>query len=331
VSEFLLPLLQRWVLFAGVLLLVGLSAWRAVVAPRATTALGRPHTSGRLSEIADADSFTGFLARGARIGRNAAVLLIPVWALRIQVQLLGFRDPFVPLSEDLSFLVRETFWGTVWLAQGLLLLLAAAWFHLLAVRHAGAHRAGANQPRARIGSSTEPIRWAIAACGVLLLTMTLPLSSHAMAGDARLLALLADSAHTLAAGAWIGTLVIVLALSRGEGGGALLAAQLRAFSPLAMTAVTVLVGAGILLSVRNLGAPSDLWATSYGRVLSGKVLAAATVLFLGFLNWKRGLPVLDSPAGRAAVCRRALLETAAAAVVLLVTAILTGMTPPGID
>jgi copper resistance protein D len=310
--------LQQWFLFSGVLLLVGCVAWRIVVASGAASALG-PSSAGSLAAVESRVSTTALIV---------TLLLLPVWGLRMGVQLIGFRDPFVPLSEDLSFLVRDTFWGTVWLAQGavILLLVGAFWVTRVAVRSQSDQGAAKGFPSAGIG-------WWIAGLLVALLTFTLALSSHAMGvTEYRNLAVAADGLHTLTGGAWIGALALILAFGRGagmDGGSRLLAAQLRSFSPMAIAAVAVLVTMGVYLSWTHLSTPSDLWASSYGRVLSLKVLAAGVVFILGFLNWRVGLPSMDAPGGDRKVRRQATLEVVVALAVLLLTAVLTQTPKPG--
>ena len=261
------------------------------------------------------------------MGALTVALLILVWVLRLVVQVMGFRDPFVPLSEDVSFLVRDTFWGTVWLVQGALLpLLAAAfWIARPGALFGGRTKGGAPARPTDVRSGTSPAWWAVGVL-VLLLVATVALSSHAMGVESgRAVAILADGVHALGAGAWIGSLGLILAVGRPEGGfdgGPLLAAQLRSFSRMAIVSVTALVATGTLLSWTHLDSVGDLWGSPYGRILSVKVLLAGAVFLLGLLNWRRGLPVLDTEEGLRGVRRRATWEVTLAAGVLLVAAVL---------
>ena len=251
--EALLGPLQRWLMYAGVLLIVGVVTWTRIVRPAAISALRKdgvgPHAPKTLQDV----------SRGvARVGRATAALLLPVWALSLVVQLLGFRDPFVPLSEDVSFLLRETFWGTLWVTQGVILLLLSLSPGKLARRH------GLSQT-------------AFAAL-VIALPVTLALSSHAMSetGTHRIIAVTADASHILAVGAWMGSLMLILLVgSRSGDRGSLLAAQLRAFSPVALTAVPVLILMGGTLSFYHLSAVQDLWSTPYAEFFSGSSCSRA--------------------------------------------------------
>ncbi len=166
---------------------------------------------------------------------------------------------------------------------------------------------------------------------VLALPVTQALSSHAMSEDGihRAIAVGADALHGLAAGAWIGSLGIILVNGyRSPHGATILAPQLRAFSPMALLAVPMLVGMGGVLAVYHLSALSDLWEAPYGRMLTAKVLVAGIVLWLGFRNWRRGLPAIDTRVGMDTVRRRAAWEVGTAVIVLGITATLTGLTVP---
>jgi putative copper export protein len=327
-SEALLPILQRWLLFSGVLLLVGVVAWRSFVGPWQPRALRKAMGEMEL--------------RLARAGVLFSLLLVPIWGMRLWVQMMEFRDPFAPLAEDLGFLLFETFWGPVWMAQGGVLILLAVTFHLVArrVRHrrdeekraqqSGEPREGGEGPATRL-----PLGWKAAWCGALLLVLTLSLSSHALSVPVVApLAVGLDALHTVAAGAWIGTLALILRFRpQGPEATPVLAGQLQSFSYLALGAVPLLLIMGIMLSGLHLGEFRNLWASGYGRVLSLKVLAAAGVLYLGFHNWRYGLPDLegeDGAGGEGArkVRTRAALEVGVAALVVLFTAILVGTSMP---
>jgi putative copper export protein len=321
----LLTTLQQFLLFSGAILVTGCVTWRLFIAPETARVVGETGLPG-LRAAED---------RVARLAFASALVVVLAWFLRGVVQLIAFRDPFVPIGEDVDLLLFQTFWGTVWMVQGgVVVLLAVAL--LLAHRTASSHRAR-EEP-----TTFAPTRsWIGAAPVVLGLSATLAASGHAMGADSgRAIALTADALHALAAGCWIGTLAAVLlgggpaeapggrpADARGQA-TALLAAQLRRFSPLALVSGTTLVGMGIILSWTHLHAVSDLWATTYGRLLSAKAGLALVVLGLGGVNWRRGLPFVDTPDGAEAVRRRAAGEVTLAGVVVLLTAILVHSTKP---
>ncbi|MSR19351.1 MAG: hypothetical protein EXR91_00010 [Gemmatimonadetes bacterium] len=313
--ERVLATLQQWVLFAGVGVAVGCVAWRALVAPRAARMVGDTHTA-RLRLIE---------RRVAGVGAITVLVLVAAWALRMVVQVMGFRDPFVPLSEDVSFLMFETFWGTVWMAQGAILPLLAAAFW----RARGPLTEEAGQ---RI-SFRFSAAWGVALALVLMLVATLALSGHAMGVDSgRPFIVAADALHTLASGSWIGSLCIILTvghpMERNGEDVALFAAQLRGFSTGALVSVSTLIAMGVVLAWTHLDVPSSLWTTGYGRILSAKIAVAGMVFAAGLWNWRVGLPSCETSDGAAAVRRRAAFEVALAAGVLLLTAILVHSVKP---
>jgi copper transport protein len=303
VTEPLLATFQQWLLFSGVVLAVGCVAWRLVVLERVSRAMPdsvAPHLATIERSVASA-------------GVVAGLALIVAWILRMVAQVMGFRDPFVPLWDDVSFLLFETFWGTVWMVQGALLPFVVAAFAW-----------------ARTGS---PAAWRAAGVLSLGLVATLALASHAMGVEpAKALFVTADAVHALAAGCWVGSLGVIVSVGRPIGSSdearALFAAQLRAFSPMAMVSVAALIAMGSALSWAHLAGLSNLWETGYGRVLMAKVALAGGVFLAGFVNWRLGLPASGTSAGAVSVHRRAALEVALAVGVLLITAVLVRSSKP---
>jgi putative copper export protein len=304
--------LQQWLFLSAASLAVGCVAWRLIIAPRASAA----------APAACAPALGLIAARVARLGLLAALALVLAWALRMVAQVAAFRDPFVPLWEDVSFLLFETFWGTVWMVQGVLLV-------LLAIAFWRARAAGpTSDPRV-----ATPVWW-IAGGLALAIVATLALSSHAMSVErGRPWFVAADALHGLTAGTWIGSLAVILAVGRvGTEGGTdvgAFAAQIRSFSPLALASGIALVTMGSLLSWTHVQSWANLFGTPYGRILAVKVGLAGAVFAAGFWNWRRGLPDCDHPPGAAALRARAAGEVFLAVGVLLLTAILVNSPKPG--
>jgi putative copper export protein len=302
----LVSVFQQWVLFIGFSLAMGCVAWRVVVAPRAATLLPEDR----------AQALATLRTRVASVGVVTGFVLIGAWILRMVAQVMGFRDPFVPLWEDVSFLLFETFWGTVWMAQGVIvgLLTIAFW------------AAATEGPTKGGGGATVGWPWRTATVLTISLAATLALSGHGMGLDTwRALFVTVDGLHAVAAGSWIGSLGLILAVGRRVNGlpaDDLFAAQIRSFSPMALVSVPVLLSMGIALAWTHLTALSDLWTLTYGRVLSAKVGVAGAVFAAGFLNWRRGVPALDTDAAVRATERRAAWEVSLAVGVLLLTAVL---------
>lgn len=315
-----LPLLQRWIGHVSVLGLLGVAAWVAWVR---RAALSRLRAGLSPEEIGSA--IAALTGRVERIGLGAALGLVLAWALAFVAQLAAFRDPFVPLREDVAFLLWDTSWGRAWLVQGSVgVVLLLVFLRLVRLRRT-ARRTTGESGRMSAG-------WRSVAALVLLLPLTQALSGHAMGetGLMRVVAVGADATHGLAAGIWIGSLaVILLAHWPAPRNRLLLTAQFRAFSPLAVLGVALLVGAGGVLSVIHLQALTDLWQTVYGRTLLAKVTVAGVALALGYRNWRKGLPRIEETAGEGERVRvRAAIEVAAALAVLGLTAFLTVLPTP---
>jgi len=143
--------------------------------------------------------------------------------------------------------------------------------------------------------------------------------------------------HKLAAGLWIGTLFILVAVGLGtvlrsglssERRGALAAEMVYAFSPLALVASGVLALFGVITAWRHLKYVAALWTTPYGYALIVKLIVVAGVVALGAWNWRRQKPRLGSEGAVFALRRSASAELTLAAVVLLITAILVSLPTP---
>ena len=307
-----LTTVQQALLFSATVLFVGCVSWRVVVAPGASASL--------VEGGAELEVTTRAVIRWAR---RAAFALIAAWALRFTVQIMAFRDPFAPLRDDLSLLLFQTMWGTVWMAQGVVVVGIAV---VLSFGMRPASEGSAS--RAHVGAG-----WWMLTLLTLALVTTLAMSGHAMGAESwRTAAVAADALHTLAAGSWIGTLAVILIGSSSIAGRvqspAVFGAQIQRFSPLALVSGGILVAMGAGLSWTHLTVVSDLWTTGYGRILSGKIAIVMVILGLGFRNWRQGVPVSDREEGVQVIRRRGAWEVGLAAGVILLTAILVHSTKP---
>ncbi len=256
--------------------------------------------------------------RGAvRIGAWALVALLPVVTLRLVQQAAAASDePAQWLSAVPN--VLQTTWGRAWIAQAATLMIAVA------------------ASVTAITSRTSGARWTLAVA-VCLLATTPALSGHA-AGSPILpaLAITADALHVLAAGAWLGTLMLLVfvglpAVRRhaDESTGAMAVASMVAvFSPIALAAATTLAVTGVFAAWLHLDALASLWRTRYGLTLLLKMAALGVVLAAGAWNWRRVTPRLTRPQGAYMLRRSALLELAAGVVVVAITAVLVATPLP---
>lgn len=289
-----------WVLYLGLVLVLGGSSARWVVIPRAGTLPG-----GAASWLQEA---------ALRVGRAGALLLPVALALVFARQLVEFHDPFATWPEDARLLLRGTAWGTTWTWGALGAVVAVPVFFLGTRRGAGG--------------------WIVATAMALAVGTFPALTGHANAGALRPVTLVADSLHVWAAGGWVGGLMFVLYAERGwkarAGGGpeSLLPSLVPAFSPLALTCAGVLAASGVLAAWVHVPTVAALVTSSYGRRLSLKLALVAAVGALGFVNWRKLTPRLPDRVGRMALRRAATWELVLAQVVLWVTAILVRTAPP---
>jgi putative copper export protein len=242
-----------------------------------------------------------------RIGNRAAAGALAVWLLLL-VRLLThsvavFGLPTALTLESLRIVGLQSRWGGGWRTQ----MMAAT---------AGLAAALWNR-RTR----TLPSRSAVSVT-VLALAFTLPLSGHA-AGSAALVAV--AGAHLLAAGAWIGTLAILVteidaAAVDGRHSPFASVDVFSRFSMLAMFGVGTVAATGVVMVWLYVDSPLTILNSGYGRLLAAKLSLFAAVSACGFLNWRR------TRIGRAPSA--ATWEVALAAVLVLVTGFLTQTSPP---
>ncbi len=166
------------------------------------------------------------------------------------------------------------------------------------------------------------------------------LTGHTRTMSPAVVAFVADLAHVVAAAVWFGGLVavIVAVVRRRRDDEPLEAADAIArFSGWAAISAAVLVVAGIALSWIEVGSLDALTSTLYGRLLMAKV--ALVIVVIAAAAWNRFRlvprvaaasleepPVDDGPAW-SSLLRLVRLEVALIVVVLMITAVLSNVTP----
>jgi putative copper export protein len=177
--------------------------------------------------------------------------------------------------------------------------------------------------------ATPSLGWTIAAIGILV-TALQPLYTGRLAGKV-------NAVHVLAASTWIGTLLVLTivgihGVTRSATAGAqrasLVSDLVNSFSPLALTAATILVITGVTTAWLHLKRISALWTTSYGIALLVKLVLVAMVVVLGAWNWKRVRPSLGAEGTEETIRRSATMELTIAGLVLIVTAVLVTLPSP---
>lgn len=208
----------------------------------------------------------------------------------------------------------DTTFGTVWLAR-LALVVPMAWV-LTQVRHAGRSWWRVNAVVLGVAVAATPA-----------------FAGHADSGRWTAMAKVADVAHVVAAAVWLGGLAVlaVRALRRDVPDARAIAER---FSPIAFTAVGVVVATGSFQSVRQVTSLDGI-ETSYGRLLAVKIVLVLTLIGVAWLTRSalRGRLVLDesepvTEERAMGVLRRLVAaEVVVAIVVVAVTSLLVDANP----
>jgi copper transport protein len=232
-------------------------------------------------------------------------------------------DAAVPLSDLLASTTgRWLLWRAATLAAA---VVATGW---LLVRRTQEAPAAEGALPARPGST-----WALAALGVAGAAGMLV---HALAGHAagpsslRVVNLLAQWAHLLAVGVWIGGLAWLLAALWARGAAWSTRDMVVRFSKLAGISLAVVVLTGVARTVDELGGWGRLADSGFGRALDLKLALFAGLVGLGALNRYRIVPLFKAGSRRraAARLRRSVgAELGLAAAVLAAAALLSQLAP----
>ena len=155
-------------------------------------------------------------------------------------------------------------------------------------------------------------------------------SGHAAGAPDPLLQQAYQWLHFVAAGLWIGGLVLLLLLLRERlGAGRPPMHEARRFSNLAVWLVGVVAVTGLLRAVSELGGMSNLLdgvRASYGLTLLAKVAVGLVLIGLGATNRLRNVVILAE--NERPLRRSVAAETVVALGVLVLTGVLTGLSPP---
>jgi copper transport protein len=295
--------LARWLAYLAMLLVIGASVFRfGVLRPlerRGGTPLPLP------------------ARRAAAIGLAAAVAAALLAPIRLWLQARGFTEPGEPVTRELLGIVLDTAWGKGWIAQVLAACLAASGAFFARVAPAG---------------------WYFAAAGASAVVLAAPLTGHAVGAEpAGAWGYPLDALHVLGAGAWLGTLGILMiagvagSKDRPEPGrGPWVASLVQTFHPVALYGSGITVLAGLGLSIRYLeGSLAGLWTSSWGRTLLVKLALVLGVVILGAWNARVMRPGLGTTVTTGRFARSALLELGLTTLLLGVTALLVVQGLPG--
>jgi len=296
--------IARAFLFLGLLALIGAVSFKLLVLREARAVA--IELKQRMSQ------------RAATLGLISAVVVIVVGLARLYLESqMMSAMPDMPGMKGMG--VREMVLGTDW-GFAFRIHLAAAIAALigfgLAVRHV---RGG----------------WFVATASALVLAITPALGGHAAASPRfTSLMIAADWLHVLGGASWLGSLLcvmvigipIALTLELPER-WASIASLVNAFSPLALLSAGVVVASGVFASWIHLEHWSALWQTTYGKTLLVKLLLVAITFGIGAYNFKRVQPQLLTEIGALRLRKSAAMELAVGFMILLVTGLLTGVSP----
>jgi putative copper resistance protein D len=248
-----------------------------------------------------------------RIARVAITVVLLALIARLWLQTWQAFGGDQPLAlQHAAVILNETPWGDGWMWQMAATLLA---WPIVA-------RASAD-------------RWQFAMMAALVVGGTVGQTGHAAGSDIARLMIIVHGLHVLAAGFWLGTLALLMFVTRGPGTSTgsdmrgALAAAIGRFSPGAIVAVAVLAISGLLAAWEHVGSFAALYSP-YGSVLIAKAAAFGAAALCGLYNWRVVRPSLSAqPLGVSRLRVVAALELTFGFIALALTSVLTSMEMPG--
>jgi copper transport protein len=167
----------------------------------------------------------------------------------------------------------------------------------------------------------------LACLGAAAALASFALSGHVVTAGPRWLTVPVLLAHTTAAAFWVGALLPLHRALRHLGEEA--APILQRFSGIAIGAVAVLVAAGLVLAVLQVGSIGGLVGTTYGLILLAKLALVAGLVALAAINKLRLTPALArGKPGAATALRRTIAAEIGLALAIIVATAALGTTPP---
>ncbi len=292
----------RGLLFIALLLLVGTQTASWIIRRRVRDASGEP---SRLAQgVIDA------------FATPLALLLLVLAMARAAAQIWSLKDPSDSVSlEFVRDVLLEGTWGTSWLLQSAAAMLLLV-LSLLASR------------RWLKPATLAP--WLI----LLALWAQTGMGHAASSFWGGPLGRILQLCHLIGGGVWLGTLgvlaVAVFPALRGDDKLPQLAGVLRDFSLAARIGASLVVLAGLLITLKYAGSVHAFLAAPWGRLLMVKVAGLGGVAGLGWYNWRIVTPAVTRGDSQSATqLRRAVrLELALGLVMLGITAFLVATQLP---
>ncbi|HEV7387914.1 MAG TPA: CopD family protein [Gemmatimonadaceae bacterium] len=178
--------------------------------------------------------------------------------------------------------------------------------------------------------ASSGIGWTLAAIGILIAVLQPLYTARSLSGRV-------NAVHILAASTWLGTLLVLTligirgvirtappGLSRAE----LVCDLVNSFSPLALSAASIVALTGATTAWLHLKRFSALWTTGYGIALIVKLVFVGMVVIMGAWNWKRVRPSLGESGSEETIRRSSTMELTFGALVLIATSVLVSLPSP---
>ena len=293
----------RWLEFVALITVLGALGFRHGVLP--------PLASRGVPTADAAD-------RARRLGQGALLLYALAALVRLYAESVALNGRQQALAPDaLIPVLTQTSWGMGW-STGIVgaVLLLVGWI---------------------ISKKSVSIGTPLALTGALGIVAAPALTGHAASSSSFVIAVTLDMLHVLAAGAWIGGLLMVLlagipAMRRLTDGNpdAAVAALVSSFHPLALFCAPIVVIAGMGTSYLRLGGIAPLTSTRYGATLLLKLGLFVLVVGTALYNSLRARRKLGTPEGTSHLRRSAALELFLAALVLAATSALVTTPAPSL-
>lgn len=245
-----------------------------------------------------------------KIARIVMPLIVLAVAARLCVQTWQSFGSDQPLFAFAAVIINETPWGTGWFWQ--MCASVAAWL-LIGVM--------------------SPTRWPVLVAAAAATGLTVGLTGHAAgATEYGGLLVVAHGVHVVAAGLWLGTLLVIMAVTRRPSGAGdarmALSRAIERFSPQAVPSVALLVVSGVVAGWQHVNSLQGLF-TPYGFVLIAKVVAFGGAALCGLYNWRVVRSTLGTQDDAILHFRGvATLELVFGLAALVLTSVLTGMPMP---
>lgn len=207
---------------------------------------------------------------------------------------------------------------------------ADTWRAALATTYAGTLGFEALALAAAWRALDSPRPWAIrltATASAVLLGVAVANSGHVGTAPPQWLSRPAVALHVIAAAAWLGALIPLIRMLTAS--AQTLPQALSRFSRWIVPTVVLIVASGIIMACLQLTSVSDLWLTTYGRILAAKLMLLGVLFLMAAVNRYRYTPsAVSGQTGAQRDLRRMIFGELALAACILAVVSLWRFTPP---